>query len=248
MKKSTVIELLVVMAILGILISLLMPALGDARAKGRQAICQSNQSQLVRAMIMYSSKYDNAFPVGGVRNTRTSMFIWSKQAYWQQKSHGDGQGWLPLGLLYADDNSLSSYDLWSCPSRSDRSSFWCQARKEDFPLVTSPWIEMKTIASDYVVRNDDDLKWGAKYRPKFTKIHQFENNFTTTSDAFSTYDHWNNAHGKDGVNIFSTIDGSSTISKDKNVKNQILTLPTNLGSVNNNDIEQVWQKIDQIKE
>jgi hypothetical protein len=106
---------------------------------------------------------------------------------------------------------------------------------------------METIASDYLVRDDDDLNWETKYNPKFSRIHEFENNFTTTSDVFSTHDHWSNAHGKYGVNIFSTIDGSSTISKDKNVKSQILTIPTSLNTVSNNDIDQVWQKIDQIK-
>jgi prepilin-type N-terminal cleavage/methylation domain-containing protein len=247
-RKFTLIELIVVIAILGILLTLLLPSLEKAREKARQAVCQSNQSQLVKAMVTYAHTYDYAFPVGGVRNIRVSMFIWGKQAYWQQTPRGYGQGWLPFGLLYVNDSSLGHYESWSCPSRSERSSFWWQAREENFPLVASPWVEMNTIASDYLLRNDDSLRWEDKYKPRFTKIHKFENNFTTTSDTFSTYDHWNNAHGKYGVNVFSTIDGSSAISKDKNVKNQILTIPTDLNTVSNNDIDQVWQKIDQIKE
>ena len=42
----TLIELLIVIAIIGILVTLLMPSLAGARETARRAVCMSNQKQL----------------------------------------------------------------------------------------------------------------------------------------------------------------------------------------------------------
>jgi len=59
LKKFTLIEVLVVVAIIGILASLLMPALSKARKKSRIKVCLSNQKQIAVAVSMYAS--DNNF-------------------------------------------------------------------------------------------------------------------------------------------------------------------------------------------
>lgn len=53
MKKFTLIELLIVIAIIGILLSILLPSLSKARSKAMQAICLSNLKQSGTAMMMY---------------------------------------------------------------------------------------------------------------------------------------------------------------------------------------------------
>ena len=45
-KKFSLIEILVVVAVIGILVSLLAPSLANARDKGRSAVCQSNLKQI----------------------------------------------------------------------------------------------------------------------------------------------------------------------------------------------------------
>lgn len=57
MKRFTLLELMVVIAIIGILITLLMPSLSQAREKGRAAVCLSNYKQL--AMLNYSFAGDH---------------------------------------------------------------------------------------------------------------------------------------------------------------------------------------------
>ena len=58
----TLIELLVVIAIIALLIGILLPALGRARAVGRQAVCMSNQRQLGQALVMYADSFDGIIP------------------------------------------------------------------------------------------------------------------------------------------------------------------------------------------
>ena len=55
-KKSgiTLIELMVVMGIIGILVAMLLPALGNARAQANAVACQSNMRQIAQAMLIYS--------------------------------------------------------------------------------------------------------------------------------------------------------------------------------------------------
>lgn len=65
-KRSgfTLIELLVVIAIIAILAAILFPVFAQAREKGRQTVCLSNQNQLLKGTLMYASDYDGAYPFG----------------------------------------------------------------------------------------------------------------------------------------------------------------------------------------
>ena len=51
-KNFTLIELLIVVAIIGILASLLLPSLSKARIKAKVAVCKSNQSQVGKGIMM----------------------------------------------------------------------------------------------------------------------------------------------------------------------------------------------------
>ncbi len=58
----SLVELLVVITIIGILISLLLPALSAAREDSRQAICLSNLHELGQATTEYTTESNNIYP------------------------------------------------------------------------------------------------------------------------------------------------------------------------------------------
>jgi len=62
-RAFTLVELLVVMAIVGLLAGLLLPVLGRARAQAKGAACLSNLRQIGVALQLYVDENDNRLPI-----------------------------------------------------------------------------------------------------------------------------------------------------------------------------------------
>lgn len=86
MKKShfTLIELLVVIAIIAILAAMLMPALQQARERGRGASCLSNCKQIGNAILLYVDANDAFIPQLSVKNAFGGKVSWAA-ILWNKK-------------------------------------------------------------------------------------------------------------------------------------------------------------------
>ncbi|MFH1061480.1 MAG: type II secretion system protein [Candidatus Omnitrophota bacterium] len=95
-KGFTLVELLVVMAVIVMLAGLLLPALGRAREQGRRTSCMNNLKQIGLGIAMYRLDNDDKFPHDGSGSTTS------------------------LNLLYDTANPVDGYidnlKIFKCPS------------------------------------------------------------------------------------------------------------------------------------
>ena len=126
-KVFTLIELLVVIAIIAILASMLMPALGQARERGRKASCQSQIKQIGSALYLYFSDYDDFFPL--TPNGTSTTQPWTGRDYAYQLN--------PYVAQYAA--SVASFN----PYKGFRGSkiFYCPSRLSERNLAGARYVD-----------------------------------------------------------------------------------------------------------
>ena len=102
-KGFTLIELMVVIAIIGILISLLLPAVSRIRENARRMNCASNLRQICLAIKQYAADNEEAFP-----NT------WDSDWGTGYAAPVEADALASLSLIYPD--YCDSAKIFSCPS------------------------------------------------------------------------------------------------------------------------------------
>jgi len=110
-KAFTLVELLVVVAIIGILVSLLLPAVNAARESGRRIQCANNLRQIALASQAYCEAV-GVFPAGGIQaksDPNANLNGWNRPT---TNDYSNNYSWATLILPYIDqDAAYRMYDF-----------------------------------------------------------------------------------------------------------------------------------------
>lgn len=111
----SLIELMVVSAIVALLLGLTLPALTSAREGGRQIACASNQRQLAVAWMLYAGDYDDAsMPLAETRNLGGGDRIY----WWGADGSGSGRVEYARGFISPYlEGGPSAGSVHQCPSQ-----------------------------------------------------------------------------------------------------------------------------------
>lgn len=114
-KAFTLMELLVVVAVIGVLASLLLPSLAHSKSQAQGAYCQNNTRQLVVGCIMYCDDNYGYFPYNLVASNADTNINWAGGVLdWEATPDNTNTAYLTGGALgpYLHGSS----EAFRCPS------------------------------------------------------------------------------------------------------------------------------------
>jgi len=101
----TLIELLTVIAIIGILAAILIPTVGRVRESARSIQCGSNMRQITMALRLYAQDNRNFFPAASGRDVNGVSLLWTKEI----------RSYLPL---QGTASTAKEHPVFVCPTAS----------------------------------------------------------------------------------------------------------------------------------
>jgi len=99
MRGFSLIELLIVIAVIAILAALLLPALSQAKERARRTYCASSLRQIAFAALLYADEHDDSFPA---QPADGALLL---------ANGGDGRNFYDELMPY-----LGQPQIWLCPS------------------------------------------------------------------------------------------------------------------------------------
>lgn len=107
----TLIELLVVISIIALLIGILLPALGSARAEARSSVCASNARSVVQAMAGYLAENKDLYPASYLYASELGGASWT----WVDQQGTDPSNGYIHWSYHLFNNGDVSEDSFECP-------------------------------------------------------------------------------------------------------------------------------------
>jgi prepilin-type N-terminal cleavage/methylation domain-containing protein/prepilin-type processing-associated H-X9-DG protein len=111
-RAMTLVELLVVMAIIGVLTALLLPAVQNSRAATRRAVCQSNLRQWTIAVLRYADDHTGAVPRRGQGVQPTDQFTRREDWFNALPPYAEST---PLADRLQLNKNAAVDGIWWCP-------------------------------------------------------------------------------------------------------------------------------------
>ncbi|MEW6305934.1 MAG: type II secretion system protein [Verrucomicrobiota bacterium] len=192
MKTSrgfTLVELLVVMAIIGILAGMLSTALASGKARARRAACTSNLRQVYLTVQSFALDHDGDVPLG----YRGGRKQWNTMVY-----SGTSDKFVLYGRLYTE-GMLAEPRILYCPAE--------RAPEQAFNTATNPWppgVSGINVQGGYA--SAPLVDWGFGDAPPQWPCIDTLGQVALLADAMGLPERINSRH-RDGINVTFT-DGS----------------------------------------
>lgn len=128
----TLIELLVVISIIALLIAILLPALGAARAMARQAQCLTNTGMQARSFVAYATDRDGTLPTARTspeHNTLTNdtLYVIDSDLAHELNNYGLNEGDPNASFVHggaSGNKNNPAETAWRCPSATSYGRFF----------------------------------------------------------------------------------------------------------------------------
>ena len=148
--KFTLVEMLVVIAIIGILASLLMPSLRKALAASRQAVCSNNLRQCGMGVLAYSSDF-SGWLLWHDQNTAAGVVPLRDSRYWSIALLR--HGYLPRDpvVAWSYESGVKSHYCYNVRYNSAKVITVCPSA--DFSRVVSGGFNLWSDVWDYGIRS-----------------------------------------------------------------------------------------------
>jgi len=139
----SLIELLVVIAIIGILVSLILPALGRANAQSKLTVCLNNFKQIGVGFGLYVDENRGYYPPSHVA-TSAEYSQWGSETYFTIGGQdGTAQGMERMHITPAELRPLNDYvknpKSFRCPEDKGIVQFYCPKMEYSYQILPSLW-------------------------------------------------------------------------------------------------------------